>query len=96
MSWLTQHQDYCVPQLKLKPGSHRDAVLGIHEERLVITLRAKALDGAANKALIEFLSLTLDIPKRDIQIIKGEQSRFKTVKVNTRLDMAVFNKCRVD
>ncbi|WP_295153911.1 DUF167 domain-containing protein [uncultured Brachyspira sp.] len=48
-----------------------------------IRIMAKAIDGKANKAIIDFLSDELDIKKRDIEILKGEKSSKKLISINT-------------
>ena len=35
---------------------------------------AKAIDGKANKSIIEFLSKELNLKKKDIEIIRGEKT----------------------
>jgi len=39
------------------------------------------MDGAANAALIELLSKQLDLPKRDIEIVRGTTGRQKVIEV---------------
>ena len=46
-----------------------------------ITLRARAREGRANEALVEFLAARLGVPKRDVEIVRGKASRRKTVAV---------------
>ena len=48
-------------------------------------LAAPPVDGAANEALIAFLSEALDLPRRDVTLVGGERSRDKRVRV-TGLD----------
>jgi len=52
---------------------------------LRIRLAAPPVDGAANDALVAFLSEALEVPRRNIQIISGETSRDKRVRL-ARLD----------
>ena len=52
---------------------------GFRDNRLVIRLAAAPVDGAANEALIAFLSNALAIPSRDISIAAGEHSRNKKI-----------------
>ena len=44
-------------------------------------LAAPPVDGAANEALIAFLSEALDVPRRDLTLVSGERSRDKRVRV---------------
>ena len=51
-------------------------------ESVLIRLAAAPVDGAANEALIDLLSDTLDVPRRQISIAGGEQSRDKVVEIH--------------
>jgi len=37
--------------------------------------------GKANRAVVELLSKTLKVPKSSIEIVRGETSRVKTVRI---------------
>ncbi|MEY4708598.1 MAG: hypothetical protein RJB58_2321 [Pseudomonadota bacterium] len=68
--------------LRLTPRASRNGVDGVAEDaegRPVLRLRliAPPVEGAANKALIAFLSKTLSLRKADITICSGETSRVK-------------------
>lgn len=65
----------------MQPGARRTEVAGLHGDRLKIRLAARAVDGAANEALVEFLAEVLQTRKRDIRIESGETSRQKRVSV---------------
>jgi hypothetical protein len=67
--------------LHVQPGAKRTAVAGLHGERLKIRLAARAVGGAANRALVEFLADALAVPRRDVTIEAGETSRQKRVSV---------------
>ena len=47
-----------------------------------IRIMAKAIDGKANKSIIEFLAEELDIKRKDIEIIRGERSSKKLIAIN--------------
>lgn len=47
-----------------------------------IRIMAKAIDGKANKAIIDFLANELNIKKKDIEILKGEKSSKKIIAIN--------------
>jgi len=48
---------------------------------ILVRLAAPPVDGAANDALIAFLSAALDLPRRQITIVSGERSRDKRVRI---------------
>jgi uncharacterized protein (TIGR00251 family) len=48
---------------------------------ILVRLAAPPVDGAANAALIAFLSEVLALPRRNISIVSGDKSRDKRVRV---------------
>jgi uncharacterized protein len=67
--------------IRVIPRSPRTAVDGMRGSAILVRLAAPPVDGAANDALIAFLSAALDIPRRQITIVSGERSRGKRVRV---------------
>lgn len=51
------------------------------DELIKIKIMARAQDGKANKAIIEYLSKTLKISKSKISITHGEKSSLKTIQI---------------
>jgi len=47
-----------------------------------IKLTAPPIEGKANKALINFLAKKTGLPKSKIQIVSGEHSRNKTIRIH--------------
>lgn len=81
MSWLRQDADGVVLTLHIQPGAKRTECAGLHGEALKIRLAAPPVDGKANEALIAFLSKALGVPKSRVDLISGETSRAKRVRV---------------
>lgn len=64
----------------LTPKAKREQFSGIwNDEALKITVMAPPVDSKANTALIEFLSFSLKIPKKQIEIASGLTARDKKV-----------------
>ena len=59
-----------------------------------IRIMAKAIDGKANKAIIDFLADELNVKKRDVEILKGEKNSKKLISININDDdlKKYFNK----
>ncbi|HSA91359.1 MAG TPA: DUF167 domain-containing protein [Burkholderiales bacterium] len=68
-------------ELHVQPGAARTEFAGKHGERLKVRLRARAVDGAANEALIEFLADHFGVPRRNVTIVSGTRSRAKRVSI---------------
>src|SRR3972149_4222289 len=69
-------------ELHVQPGARRTEVSGLHDGRLKIRLAARAVEGAANAALIDFLAGRFGVRKKDVTIESGERSRRKRVSVS--------------
>ena len=66
--------------IKVIPGAKKN--LFRKEASLTkVYLTAPAQEGRANKALVEFLAEHFDLPKANIEIIKGLKSRTKTINI---------------
>lgn len=68
-------------EVHVQPGARRTEAAGLHGERLKVRLAARAVDGAANAALVEFLAEALGAARRDVVIEAGTSSRQKRVSV---------------
>lgn len=69
-------KDGVVLQLKISPNASKNAILK-DDTGIKIKLTAQPIEGKANKALVEFLSKQLKIPKTSIEILRGETSKDK-------------------
>jgi uncharacterized protein (TIGR00251 family) len=77
---LKETKDGLILNLKISPNASKNAVLK-DETGVKIKLTAQPIEGKANKALVEFLSKQLKIPKTSIEILKGETSKDKTLLI---------------
>jgi uncharacterized protein (TIGR00251 family) len=71
--------DKVIIYVKAQPNSSKNKIAGLYGgDSLKINIKAPAVEGAANKELVKFLSKTFKIPKSDI-IIKGQTSKRKQI-----------------
>ncbi len=75
--------------VRVLPRSSRNEIVGESEGVLKIKLTAPPVEGAANKALIEFLSGKLKVAKSKISIVTGQSNRSKVVAIEgiTKADL---------
>ena len=66
----------------MQPGAARSEFAGEHGGRLKVRLAARAVDGKANEALIQFLAFHYGVPKRNVRIVSGLKSRQKRVEID--------------
>jgi uncharacterized protein len=67
--------------VRVLPRSSRNEIVGESEGILRIKLTAPPVEGAANKALVEFLSGKLKVAKSRITILTGQTGRAKVISV---------------
>lgn len=66
----------------VQPGAKTTSCAGIHGDALKIRLAAPPIDGKANQALIAWLAQTLNCPQNHIELIRGQTSRRKTLRID--------------
>jgi len=71
-------------ELHVQPGASRTEFAGKHGDRIKVRLAARAIDGKANEALIEFLAAHYGVPKRSVCIEAGLRSRQKRVAIELK------------
>ncbi len=65
----------------VQPKGSKTRLIGTHDGMLKVGVAAPPVDGKANKELVKYLSKCLKIPKSDITISSGLQSRRKTLTI---------------
>jgi uncharacterized protein (TIGR00251 family) len=65
--------------LRVSPGARRGSVVGRQGAVWKIRVAAPPEDGRANDALVRLLAKTLDVPRRDVEIVSGHGARDKIV-----------------
>jgi len=83
---------HSILHIKVTPNSSRTKIIGKfldekNQEYWKVNLCAVPEDGKANKELIKFLAKTLEISKSEIEIIRGENSRMKAVRIEGDLSL---------
>ena len=67
--------------VKVKPGSKQEKIERVDGNNLILSVKARAMEGKANAAVIESLSDYFDTAKSRITIMKGHKGRNKVVEV---------------
>ena len=76
--------DGTIVNIRVIPRATKSAIAGTREDAVLVRLKAPPVDGAANAELIRLLADVLGVPQRNIQIVSGERSRGKRVRISGR------------
>lgn len=80
--------------LHVQPGARRGEIVGTHGARLKVAVRAPAVDGRANDALLDLLADALALPRRALHIRSGANARDKRVLIETEAPGALIDALR--
>lgn len=70
-------------RIRVKPGSRKGPLVETDAEgALVVFVRERAVDGAANTAVERVLAAHLGVPRSRVTIVRGNTARLKTVRVD--------------
>jgi len=65
----------------LQPKSSKNEIVGPYRDGIKVKVTAPPIEGKANKALIQFLAKEWKLSPSRIEILKGQHSREKTLKI---------------
>jgi len=70
-------------RIQVKPGSRKGPLVEAGEDGLLIVfVKERAIEGAANDGVVAVLAKHWGVRKRDVRIVAGHAARIKTVEVD--------------
>jgi uncharacterized protein len=82
-------------KLHVLPRAKRCEISGTHNGALKVRVTAPPVDDAANRAIIDFFSAFLDIPKSSMSISAGLKSRDKILQIKNLALPIFFERLRL-
>lgn len=76
--------------VRVIPRASRSEIVGEHDGSLKVKIASPPIDGAANLELKKLFAKQFGVSKSDIEIISGETSRNKRIKISN-LSKAKFS-----
>ncbi len=88
---IKSEEDYSIIKVFVTPNAKKDEIIGLDKWRgsLNIKIKEKPLHGSANKAVIKFIADIFSLKSGDVEIIRGEKSREKTLRLRIKKSMAI-------
>ncbi len=79
---ITEKDGNLIFNVRVVPRASKSEIVGEHDGALKVRIAAPPVDGAANEELIKVLSKKLGVPKSAIQILSGQTSKMKQVRIS--------------
>ena len=79
---IKETQNGLLIRIRIVPNSSKNEII-LEDEFIKIKITAQPIENKANKALVEFLSKTFKIAKSNIEIVKGDTSKEKTLLIKS-------------
>lgn len=87
----------CVLRVVVTPNAPRTQADGLHDGQLRVRLHAPPVDGKANDALVAWLAGELQLPRRAVQLLRGDTARRKVLALDAPVTLvAAWLDTRVD
>ena len=83
--WLLAAGASWLVSLHVQPGARVTSIQGRHGDALKVRLAAPPVDGKANTELLRFLAGTLHVPRSALELVSGQASRQKRVRITAAL-----------
>ena len=81
---ITDHPSGATFSVQVHPRGGRSSITGVAGEALKVSLSAPPVDGRANDELAEYFSKVFLVPRGAVQVVTGERSRNKVVRIAGR------------
>lgn len=92
MTFFEKRDTYTLLKVRVMPNAKRCGIEGIwNNTHLKLALRAPAVDGKANEAVIEFLSDFFHIKKSQVEIVSGHTNRCKVIRLDITDSFSTLN-----
>ncbi len=79
---ITEQKDAVLFSVRVLPRSSKTEIVGEFQDALKVKLKSPPVDGAANKELIKLFSTKFGVAKSEVEIVSGEASRTKRLRIH--------------
>ncbi len=79
---LTVKSDHCIIQVRVIPRSSKVSIESVAPGLYKVKLTSPPVEGAANEQLVKVLAERLLVPSNQIEIISGQTSRLKRLRIS--------------
>ncbi|MEW6234053.1 MAG: DUF167 domain-containing protein [Candidatus Omnitrophota bacterium] len=91
-TFLQASDEGVILAVRAAPKAAQSRIAGVHGQELKVFLHSPPVDGQANKELVQLLAKTFSLPKSQIRILSGENSRSKKILLSGMEKRAIENR----
>jgi uncharacterized protein len=81
-AFMRVESDGVILSIKLQPRASVNEIGDALGDELRIKVTAPPVDSAANEALVRLLAKTIDCPRNQVELVRGNTSRHKVLKLH--------------
>ena len=82
--------------VRIQPRASKNGATRMEDGSLKIRLTAPPVDGAANEALVKFLSEALSVGRSVVEIVSGHMGRQKIIRITGMSEAEVIRLLNID
>lgn len=82
MSWIRFDKKSCIIEIHAQPQAKKNEIVGLYNDRLKVKIKSPPVDGKANECLIEFIAKVVGVNRSSVELLKGESSRQKQIRIS--------------
>jgi len=80
--FLKPAADGVLISLKVQPRASRNEIGDVLGSELRVKVSAPPVDSAANEAVVRLIAETLNVPRNRVELVRGQTSRHKAVRIS--------------
>ena len=77
----TEKNGAVIFNVRVVPRASKSEIVGAYDGALKVRIASPPVDGAANAELIKLLSKTFGVSKSEVEILAGQTSKTKQIKI---------------
>ena len=91
--FYNEDNDSITLKIKAQPNASKSEFVGLYgKDALKVRVAAPAVEGAANKELIKFIAKSFKVPKSSVELVSGQSSKIKLIKLKKSEKLEEFIK----
>jgi uncharacterized protein (TIGR00251 family) len=82
MIQFSEKDNALIFSVRVAPRASKSEIVGEHDGALKVRIASPPVDGAANAELIKLLAKTFNVSKSEVEIVGGQTSKNKQIKIS--------------